>query len=225
MRQIFLDTETTGLEVERGHRIVEVVALTYPDRRTNAFESIHFFCNPHRAIDADAKKVHGISDEFLADKPDFSEIAEQLQNFLQGGEVIIHNAAFDKGFLNSEFKICGMPPLEDICKITCSLEMSRLKNQGLRHHRLEDLCKHFGVDDSERTTHSALLDARLLAQVYFAMTREQIAMSMSRGAKAKDILQARKIISRAPSATELAAHELFLDAMEKDTGIKPLWRR
>lgn len=225
MRQIFLDTETTGLEAERGHRIIEVVALSYLDRRQTEAGRVHYFCNPHRAIDPDAQKVHGIDVEFLADKPDFSVVAEELRDFLRGGEVIIHNAAFDSGFLNAEFARCKLSPLEDICRVVCSLEMSRAKVQGLRRHRLEDLCKHFGVDDSSRTTHNALLDAQLLAQVYFAMTREQMPMAMpSRGAPRMS-LRAAPVITRAVSAQELAAHEAFLTAMEEETGVKPIWRR
>lgn len=231
IKQIFLDTETTGLEAERGHRIIEVVGLAYCDRRPAGGENFHQFCNPRRAIDADAQKVHGIDAEFLADKPEFSEIAAPLQEFLRGAEVIIHNAAFDRAFLNAEFARCKLPKMEEFCKIVCSLEMSRIKVPGLRHYRLEDLCKHFGVDDSARTTHNALLDAKLLAQVYFAMTREQMPMQMESRAPRRSDIQAAAILSRAPNAEELAAHESFLNAMEeaakkdKDGKIAmPIWR-
>lgn len=225
MKQIFLDTETTGLEAERGHRIIEVVALSYHDRRMAEDGRFHHFCNPRRAIDIDAQKVHGIDADFLADKPEFSEIAAALQDFLRGGEVIIHNAAFDRAFLDAEFARCKMPPLNEICNVSCSLEMSRAKIPGMRHHRLEDLCRHFGVDDSARTTHNALLDAKLLAQVYFAMTREQMPMAMSSGAVRRTSLRAAPVITRAASEAELSAHEEFLAAMEKETGVKPIWRR
>ena len=225
MRQIFLDTETTGLEAERGHRIIEVVALSYQDRRQAEDDKFHHFCNPQRAIDAEAQKVHGIDSEFLADKPAFAEIAPALQDFLRGGEVVIHNAAFDRSFLDAEFARCKLPPTAEICKIVCSLEMSRAKVPGLRHYRLEDLCRHFGVDDSARTTHNALLDAKLLAQMYFAMTREQMPMAMSYRAARRTPQRAAPIIARPASEKELAAHEAFLDAMEKETGAPPIWRR
>ena len=225
MRQIFLDTETTGLESERGHRIIEIAALAYYNRRGTP-EEFHYFCNPQREIDRGAQAVHGITAEFLADKPPFLEIAEELRDFLHEGEIMIHNAAFDRAFLDAEFARCEMPRLADINpNITCTLEMSRQKNTGLPRHRLEDLCKYWGVDDSERKTHNAMLDVRLLAQVYFAMSREQISMAMPDSIPAAEIHQAKPVLRRAAAAAERAAHEAYLDGMEKETGAAAVWRR
>ena len=223
MRQIFLDTETTGLSPRDGHRIIEVVALAYHQRRPLDDGCFHRFCNPQRDIDADAQKVHGISTEYLADKSVFSEIAPALQDFLRGGEIIIHNAAFDCEFLDAEFSRCGLPPMKQISgRITCSLVLSRQKNP-LRRHRLEDLCRHFGVDDSARVTHSALLDARLLAQVYYAMTREQMPMDIR--AAAAEIKPAAAVRLLTASPAEVAAHEAYLSDMEEESSLAAVWRR
>lgn len=225
MKQIFLDTETTGLEAERGHRIIEIAALAFEDRRGGAVE-FHHFCNPQREIDQGASNVHGITAEFLADKPLFSDIAEELREFLREGEIMIHNAAFDCAFLDAEFNRCGMPPLSEINpNITCTLEMSRHKNAGLSRHRLEDLCKYWNVDDSERQTHNAMLDVRLLSQVYFAMSREQISMAMPDSAPSLKLPPPPPSVLRAASAAESAAHEAYLDAMEKETGAAAVWRQ
>ena len=214
MKQIFLDTETTGLESD-NHRIVEIAALAYQNRKEAA--TFHYFCNPQREIDREAIGVHGLTAEFLADKPLFSGIAEELREFLREGEILIHNAAFDCAFLNAEFGRCNMPPLEEINpQITCTLELSRRKNAGMSRHRLEDLCKHWGVDDSERQTHNALLDVRLLAKVYFAMSREQISMEMPSAAASGAAAPAAPVILRAAGEKEIAAHEAYLDAMEKE---------
>ena len=225
-RQIFLDTETTGLEAEKGHRVIEVVALAYQHRRPVDGGFFHSFCNPCRDIEPDAQKVHGISAEFLQDKPMFGEIAGKLQEFLRGGEIFIHNAEFDRRFLDSEFARCDLPPLDDIAgRVVCTLEMSRRKNSGLHRHRLEDLCRHFGVDDSARTTHNAMLDAKLLAQVYYAMTREQVAMNMAESATAHRGAKVAPILIGAASKQERAAHEKILDGMEKESGATSVWRR
>lgn len=222
MKHIFLDTETTGLEAERGHRIVEVVALAYENRQPK--DDFHSFCNPERAIDAQAQKVHGITPSFLEDKPIFSAIAKELAEFLDGNEIIIHNAEFDCAFLDAEFGRCKMPPIREICKITCSLELARRRVTGLRHYRLEDLCRHFGVDDSARVTHNARLDAELLAGVYFAMMREQMPMTMSYDNRALDI-EASPVIASHLSEEERAAHERYMDIMESENDVKPIWRR
>ncbi len=225
MKQIFLDTETTGLGVERGHRVIEIAALAYCDRR-GAAEELHYFCNPQREIDRGARDVHGITEEFLADKPLFADIAAELCEFLREGEIMIHNAEFDREFLDAEFKRCGMPPLSKFNpNITCTLEMSRQKNLGLSRHRLEDLCKHWGVDDSGRQTHNAMLDVRLLSQVYFAMSREQISMAMPDSAPSIEMPPPPPAALLAASAAECAAHEAYLNAMEKETGAPSVWRQ
>lgn len=225
MKQIFLDTETTGLSARDGHRIIEVVALAYHQRRPLDEGCFHRFCNPQRDIDAGAQKVHGISAEFLSDKPPFAEFAPILQDFLRGGEIIIHNAAFDCEFLDAEFARCELPPMKQISgRVTCSLEMSRRKNTALRHHRLEDLCRYWGVDDSARVKHSALLDAQLLAQVYYAMTREQMPMNM-RAVAAPAVTAAAAVRLVAAKPLEVAAHESYLDDMEKESSVTAIWRR
>lgn len=226
MRQIFLDTETTGLDAARGHRIIEVVALAYQDRRMSEEGRFHHFCNPRRAIEVEAQNIHGISAEFLADKPEFGSVAKELQEFLRGTEVIIHNAEFDCAFLDSEFARCDLPPMSEICgKIVCSLKLSRSKVPGLRRHRLEDLCRHFGVDDSARITHNAILDATLLAQVYFAMTRKQMPIQMSGNNKANKAFAFAPVLTQKATAEECAAHEQFLDKMENKTHKTAIWRR
>ena len=222
MKHVFLDTETTGLEAERGHRIVEVVAIAYENRRQDG--EFHSFCNPERAIDAQAQKVHGITPAFLQDKPVFSTIAEELAEFLRGNEIIIHNAEFDCAFLDAEFKLCKMKPVRDLCKITCSLELARRRVTGLRHYRLEDLCRHFGVDDSARVTHNARLDAQLLAGVYYAMMREQMPMTMRYENPVANVA-AVPVIAAEVSDAERAVHEKYLDVMESENKVKPIWRR
>ena len=224
--KIFLDTETTGLDAEKGHRIIEIVAIAYENRQAISQDGIfHEFCNPQREIDVDAQKVHGLDAAFLADKPLFGDIAARLQDFLRDREIFIHNAAFDVAFLNKEFERCQLPKTEKIAtNIVCTLEMSRLKN-AIRRHRLEDLCRHFNIDDSARTTHSALLDARLLAQVYFAMAREQMSIDITYGKKNITNVTAAAIISQLANADEIAAHQAYLEDMEAQTKIKPLWHR
>ncbi|MGU9950972.1 MAG: DNA polymerase III subunit epsilon [Gammaproteobacteria bacterium WSBS_2016_MAG_OTU1] len=225
MKQIFLDTETTGLEPKDGHRIVEVVAIACSNRRFADEETFHHFCNPERDIEQEAQSVHGLTADFLADKTVFADIANDLQDFLRDGEIIIHNAEFDCAFLDSEFERCGLPPVKSIAKkITCSLKLSRQKNITLRRHRLEDLCRHFGVDDSARTSHSALLDAKLLAQVYYAMMREQMPMAMKESITKMMVQPAAKVQLLAATAEELTAHEAYIESMEKDAKVEALWR-
>lgn len=177
MRQIFLDTETTGLYPDQGHRIIEVAAVEMIHRRpTN--RHFHVYINPQREIDPAAQEVHGITLEFLQDKPLFEAIAQELIAFMQDAEVIIHNAPFDVGFLNMEFGRIGLKPVSAICdKITDTLKMAKEARPGQRNN-LDALCRHFGIDNSKRTLHGALLDAELLAEVYMAMTRGQDSLLM-----------------------------------------------
>jgi DNA polymerase-3 subunit epsilon len=167
--------------------------------------------------------------EFLASKPRFAEIALALQNFLRDAELIIHNAAFDCDFLDSEFERLNMPPVRNIThNVLCTLNLSRRQNTFLRRHRLEDLCKHYGVDDSERTKHNALLDAKLLAEVYLHMTRGQLAMRMSLLSPIRASVTPEKAVPVrffAASEEEIAAHNAYLDTMEKETGVRPLWQQ
>ena len=177
MRQIFLDTETTGLYPAHGHRIIEIAAIEMINRRpTN--NHFHFYLNPEREIDPAAQEVHGITLEFLQDKPLFAAIAQDMMNFIADAELIIHNAPFDVGFLNSELSRIGQQPIEKNCgKITDTLKMAKDSRPGQRNN-LDALCRHFGINNSKRTLHGALLDAELLAEVYMAMTRGQDSFMM-----------------------------------------------
>lgn len=177
-RQIVLDTETTGLEVEQGHRIIEVGCVELRRRRFTG-NDFHQYVHPEeREIDAGAIEVHGITMEFLADKPRFRELAQTLWEYLDGAELLIHNAAFDVGFLNMEFKRAGVGGrLEDACEITDTVAMARKMHPGQRVS-LDALCKRYEVDNSNRELHGALLDARLLADVYLAMTGGQSRLSL-----------------------------------------------
>ena len=178
MRQIVLDTETTGLDWSQGHRVIEIGCIEIIDRRiTNS--TFQRYINPNRAIEVGAEQVHGISAEFLKDKPDFSEIADDLVNFIEGAELIIHNAAFDVGFINAEFDILGRDQwkIESRCSIFDTLTFAREKHPGQRNS-LDALCKRYEVDNGSRVLHGALLDASLLAEVYLAMTGGQTAFEL-----------------------------------------------
>jgi DNA polymerase-3 subunit epsilon len=172
MRQIFLDTETTGLSPESGDRIIEIGCVEMVNRRLSG-RNLHFYVNPQRASHDDALKVHGITDEFLADKPPFESIADELIEYLSGAEIIIHNASFDVGFLNEEMKRIGRPRIPStVARVTDSLLMARDNYPG-KSNSLDALCKRLEVNNSNRSLHGALLDAGLLAEVYIRMTRGQ----------------------------------------------------
>ncbi len=178
MRQVVLDTETTGLDWSQGHRIIEIGCVEILDRRISK-SNFHTYINPNRAIDVGAQQVHGINAEFLADKPVFSQIAEQFLNYVADAELIIHNAPFDLGFLNAEFEILDKnnSSLDDKCSIFDTLTFAREKHPGQRNS-LDALCKRYNVDNQNRVVHGALLDANLLAEVYLAMTGGQTAMQL-----------------------------------------------
>jgi DNA polymerase-3 subunit epsilon len=174
MRQIVLDTETTGLQTEEGHRIIEIGCIELVNRKLTS-QRYHQYFNPQRTIDDGALAVHGITNQFLANKPTFSEVIEELMQFIHGAELIIHNAPFDIGFLNYELKLAGQKwPLfnENNCRIIDTLVLARQLHVGQRNS-LDALCKRYSVDNSQRELHGALLDAHLLAQVYLAMTGGQ----------------------------------------------------
>ena len=177
MRQIFLDTETTGLYPDHGHRIIEIAAVEMIQRRpTN--NHFHVYLNPEREIDPAAQEVHGITLEFLQDKPLFNAVSSEFIAFIKDAEIIIHNAPFDVGFLNMELGRIGLQPIATMCdKITDTLKMAKDARPGQRNN-LNALCSHFGIDNSKRTLHGALLDAELLAEVYMAMTRGQESLLM-----------------------------------------------
>ena len=172
MKQIFLDTETTGLYPDQGHRIIEIAAIETVNRQQTG-NHFHQYINPERDIDPAAQEVHGITLDFLQDKPLFASIAEEFIAFIKDSELIIHNAPFDVGFLNSELGRLGLQPVHEVCgKITDTLKMAKDARPGQRNN-LDALCRHFEIDNSRRTLHGALLDAELLAEVYMALTRGQ----------------------------------------------------
>jgi DNA polymerase-3 subunit epsilon len=178
-RQIILDTETTGLEHNLGHRIIEVGCVELRSRRASG-NNFWTYINPEREIDAAAQEVHGISLQFLADKPKFADIAEKLWKYLDGAELIIHNASFDIGFLNAEFARLGRGRIDEACKVTDTLLMARQMHPGQKAS-LDALCKRYSVDNSGRNLHGALLDAQLLAEVYLAMTGGQSTLGLDAG--------------------------------------------
>lgn len=226
MRQIFLDTETTGLYPAQGHRIIEIAAVEMINRRpTN--NHFHVYLNPQREIDAAAQEVHGISLEFLQDKPLFAAIAQEMIAFVRGAELIIHNAPFDVGFLNSELGHIGLQPIETYCdRIIDTLKMAKDSRPGQRNN-LDALCRHFGIDNSRRTLHGALLDAELLAEVYMAMTRGQDSLMMDLG-QSQPMIQTqmhqenqRSLKVLKADEFELTAHQEYLNSLAK-SGAK-LW--
>lgn len=219
MRQIFLDTETTGLYPAQGHRVIEVAAVEVVNRRLTK-NHFHYYLNPDREIDQGAQEVHGISLEFLQDKPRFADIANDLIAFIADSELIMHNAPFDVGFLNSEFGLLGLKTVEQItAKVTDTLKIAKEMRPGQRNN-LDALCRHFGIDNSKRTLHGALLDAELLADVYMAMTRgqESLMMALDKPEQAGvDVVQKvnAPILVKLASADELAAHEEYLAGLAK----------
>jgi len=232
MRQIFLDTETTGLEHKLGHRVIEIGCVEMRSRRlTN--RHFHRYLNPDRDIDAGALAVHGISLEFLQDKPRFADIAAEFIDFVRGAELIIHNAAFDIGFLNAELALLDMAPISTVCRaVQDTLRMAKDLHPGKKNN-LNALCERYGIDNSRRTLHGALLDAEILAEVYVAMTRGQESLIMdldndqiglpdtatqtltSSHRREQRIVQA--------SAEELAQHEDLLATINKESKGKCLW--
>ena len=230
-RQILLDTETTGLSPESGDRIIEVGCVEMVNRKLTG-NNKHFYINPERPNHEDAVKIHGLTDEFLADKPVFAAIADELLEYLEGAEIIIHNAGFDVGFLNAELRRLDRPPFADIAgAITDSLLMAREMFPG-KSNSLDALCKRLEVDNSNRTLHGALLDAGLLAEVYINMTRGQdslvidaVESSDNTVAVADTDLSQLKLIVLEPTADELAAHAAMLQDLDKASGGKTLWTR
>ncbi len=232
MRQIFLDTETTGLNPQTGDRIVEVACVEMVNRRLTD-EHRHFYLNPERSNSEDALRIHGLTDEFLAGQPLFSEVAQELVSFLEGAELIIHNAAFDVGFLDEEFKRCGLPRTQSIASaITDSLGLARELFPG-KSNSLDALCKRLEVDNAHRTLHGALLDARLLAEVYIRMTRGQEALAIDAADESADEggdwrgvdLSGFKLEVVRASEAEVQAHETLLAELDKASGGRTVWRQ
>ena len=231
MRQIFLDTETTGLSAEGGDRIIEVGCIEMIGRRLTG-RTLHHYINPERASHEDAVKVHGITDEFLADKPLFAAIADEVIDFVAGADVVIHNAAFDIGFLNAELQRLGRPKFQGIVgKVTDTLLMARDMFPG-KSNSLDALCKRLEVDNTNRTLHGALLDAGLLAEVYIRLTRGQNSLVIDAG-ESNAITQALAPVDFSvyslpilqASAEELTGHEDVLMQIDKSSGGKTKWRQ
>ena len=231
MRQVFLDTETTGLSPESGDRIVEIGCVEMLNRRLSG-NDLHFYLNPERPSSEDAARIHGLSDEFLADKPLFASIVDELLAYLEGAEIIIHNAGFDLGFLNEELRRLQRPKFETVAsRITDSLLMAREMFPG-KSNSLDALCRRLEVDNSSRNLHGALLDAGLLAEVYIRITRgqESLVIDDLHGASDEASLAAVDFSAYAlpvleASADELAAHEAVLASIDKASGGKAVWRR
>ena len=229
MRQIILDTETTGLEFKLGDRVIEIGCVELVGRRLTQ-RRFHRYLNPERAIDAGAQAVHGLTSEFLQDKPKFAEIAAELIDYLRGAELVIHNAAFDLGFINNELSLAGLEPLSLVCEgVVDTLKLARELHPG-RKNSLDALCDRYAIDNSGRTLHGALLDAELLAEVYLAMTRGQESLIMDLdvapahpGAANAGGLRPQLRVQRA-SAEELHAHERVLAEIAKESKGKCLWR-
>lgn len=227
MRQIILDTETTGIGPELGHRIIEIGCVELIDRKLTG-RHYHVYINPEREVDEGAFRVHGISNEFLKDKPLFSDIISEFLQFVGGAELIIHNAPFDTGFLNSEFRhVQWKKKLEDYCTVLDTLVLAREKHPGQRNS-LDALCKRYDIDNSNRQLHGALLDAEILAYVYLAMTGGQVSLfadvesqSVQSGViqeKEKQLQLANAIVLKA-TEEEQVAHQLFIEFLEKKSGV------
>lgn len=236
MRQIVLDTETTGLETAQGHRIIEIGALELDGRRKTG-RTYHVYLNPDREVDAGAVEIHGITNEFLADKPRFADIADEFFEFINGADLVIHNAPFDVGFMDHEFALLerDLPKVRECCGITDTLVMARKMHPGQRN-TLDALCKRYEVDNSQRDLHGALLDAEILADLYLTMTGGQVTLLLggedeeSGGAGGR--YAPRPVSAERPglrvvraSEQETEAHEAWLDRLDKAAGGQCVWRR
>lgn len=239
-RQIVLDTETTGLEPSQGHRIIEIGAVELLNRRLTG-NRFHQYLNPDRAIDAGAIEVHGITNEMLVDKPRFADVAADFLAFVQGAELVIHNAPFDTGFLNQELMLMGtaapQPNIEAICAVLDTLKLARTMHPGQKND-LDSLCRRYSIDNSQRTLHGALLDAEILADVYLTMTGGQTGLFQepgetftAGGAVSHARQEIRRLDANRPalmviraSDAELADHAAMLVEIEKASGGKCVWK-
>lgn len=232
MRQIVLDTETTGLETSQGHRIIEIGCVELVDRKLTG-NHYHQYIQPDREIDEGAIEVHGISNQFLSDKPRFEDIVDDFLNFVKGAELIIHNAPFDMGFLNHELKLFNPAhaALETYCNVTDTLVMARQLHPGQKNN-LDALCKRYDVNNAHRELHGALLDAEILADVYLLLTGGQVILSLEGKQDTPDQTQGKiKRVSRnrpalkviKPSETELRLHQQRLDSINKNSNGACVW--
>jgi len=235
MRQIVLDTETTGLEPEQGHRIIEIGCVEMIERRLTG-NNFHQYLQPDREIDPAAVEIHGITNEFLADKPHFGDLVDDFMSYIRGAELIIHNAPFDTAFINRELKLLGeeLPVLSELCTITDTLVLSKKMHPGQRNS-LDALCKRYQIDNSHRELHGALLDAEILADVYLAMTGGQTTLSLdalSGSDEASGFSGIRRLEASRPalsivpaSPDELELHQARLDAIDKASGGNCVWKK
>ena len=232
MRQIVLDTETTGLDPTQGHRVVELACVEMENRSLTG-RHLHLYLNPDRDSDPEALAVHGLTTEFLSGYPRFEEVAQQLVEYVKGAEVIIHNAAFDVKFLNAELSRAGLPAFPDLCsKVTDSLLYARELHPGKRNS-LDALCERYGISNAHRTLHGALLDSELLADVWLAMTRGQDALLMdfeeteassSSSAAGMGQFDASVLKIVLANESELQAHNSYLEDLDKSAGKPCVWR-
>lgn len=230
-RQIILDTETTGINPLDGHRVIEIGCVEMINRRLTG-NNFHVYLNPERFIEEEAIRIHGITNEFVADKPKFRDVAQDFFDYVQGGELVIHNAAFDVGFLNHEFRLLNppLPAIDSVCGVLDTLALARDKHPGQKNN-LDALCRRYDIINSHRTFHGALLDAEILADVYLAMTGGQVSLNLAAHGDNTATDQNRTVslqrtgslrVVRASEA-ELAAHESRLDLVQKKSG-GCLWR-
>ncbi|WP_027478576.1 DNA polymerase III subunit epsilon [Curvibacter gracilis] len=229
-RQIVFDTETTGLSAENGDRVIEIGCVELVNRKLTG-RNLHYYLNPERDSHEDALRIHGLTTEFLRDKPKFAAVVDEFLDYIQGSELIIHNAAFDVGFLNKELELLGRPPLRSyVTGVIDTLAMAKEMFPGKRNS-LDSLCDRLGVDNSGRTLHGALLDAELLADVYVYMTRGQDALLIDAGSEeetqtqvvAFDLSGIELPVLEA-SEQELAAHADVMTQLDKSSGGKTIWR-
>ncbi|HLE67302.1 MAG TPA: DNA polymerase III subunit epsilon [Burkholderiales bacterium] len=228
-RQIVLDTETTGLNARLGDRVIEIGCVEVLSRRITE-RTFHRYVNPEREIEEGASRIHGLTREDLADKPRFTEIAREFVDYIRGGELVIHNAAFDMEFLDQELALANMGKvLDHAASVVDTLAIARELHPG-KKNSLDALCERYAVDNSNRTLHGALLDARLLAEVYLAMTRGQESLAMELETPAAVAIAAArvdvsKLVVLRATREEIEAHEKYLDGMEKETTAGALWRK
>ena len=235
MRQIVLDTETTGLEPSQGHRIIEIGCVELLDRKLTG-NTFHKYINPERIVDEGAIEIHGITNEFLADKPFFADIFDEFLAFVKGSELVIHNAPFDVGFINNELKLLeakkgqSIETIDSACSILDTLKLARDNHPGQKNN-LDALCRRYYIDNSNRQLHGALLDSEILADVYLAMTGGQTSLSLddASGAGGGSEVIRRLSADRSPllvqtaSDNELKAHKEYLTLLQEKSGNTPLW--
>ena len=231
MRQIILDTETTGLEPSQGHRIIEFAGLEMVNRKLTG-RHLHLYFHPEREIDPDAERVHGISLDFLSDKPRFASTGPEIVTFLRDAELIIHNAPFDIGFLNAEFERIGVEPVASlVASVIDTLPMARDLFPGKRNN-LDALCDRYGINRTGRTVHGALIDCELLSEVYLSMTRGQESLAMdidlddhSDNDTTSLKLERKPLLVQRADPEELQAHQAYLDTLDKIVDGSSLWRQ